>query len=113
MIIWNTKTGEQSHILDYMKDQYLSRKFEDGSPIWQDYKPDIEPRTGFKCLLHEDNYGGRLVRASFNSNGTAVMETLPTCCKSNIPDKENLHLHMTNKHRLEYQLLEQLEDLNA
>jgi len=77
MTLYNLKTGEPSETLTNMVGQQLSKKFDDGTPVYT-YIKEIAPELrhgSLKCYF---------------------------CSKSNIPDKENLYLHMTNRHRKEY-----------
>ena len=98
-LIWNTRTKEPSKVLDYLKDSYMQRTFEDGTLVWQDTKPPEDPERGsIRCLLNSDLWGGKTISVGFRKNGLKVLETMPICGKSNIPDEENLHLHMDRKH---------------
>ena len=105
-IIWSTRTREPSKVLSYLKDNYMSRTYDDGSPVWQDTKPVEDPERGsIRCLLHSDLWGGKTIVVGYKKNGIHLLEIMPICRKSNIPDHDNMMLHMQNRHARETMMI--------
>jgi len=97
--IYNTQTGDPSKCNRNMLPIKLRQKWPGtDQPCFTVNDPGFRPPQGhLKCMLHTDDPK----RARYDTLG------LPVCPKSNMPNPFAVRQHMTHKHRVEWQVIEQ------
>jgi len=95
--VWDSRTYERAPVLYYMLPSILRRRRIDGSFIWTTNDPKQLPKRGtMKCLLHKDSPN----RKEYDEMGLRV------CEKSNIPNAQEVKMHMLKKHPREWDTIE-------
>jgi hypothetical protein len=96
--IYDTKTRERSITNRNMLKTQLTKKRQDGTPVFTTNKPTEPPFRGtLKCWLHLDDPN----RSHYDDIG------LPICKKSNLTSPYQVRRHMEKRHRTEFQIIEQ------
>jgi len=94
--VYRVLTGDRCRINSNMLPMQLTKTLPDGRRAFTTEKPSYEPDKGtIKCILHADGPD----REHYDALGFA------TCKKEFIPSEYQLGRHMTSRHRVEYETM--------